>query len=178
MPDPDRPTLARREAIQSFARATQRLLELDHNPMDLALMVDQISQGTFVAEPLEPVEAYYFGCDRGAGHFLHDIHMASVRFSTMHCVTPWPKIDGALCPMGTSSPQNAVALHHKDGWTALAFGDYSVDKRPGSNVAFFFKIPEMSYAEGLERARQTWPRIMKRLDAAGPFSLAEVATAK
>ena len=79
------------------------------------------------------MEVLYFGCIKEAGHYLHNTKgKRSLDFS----VVPWPKIDGVLCPEYTIK-EGASKLHHKDGWTALAFWDYSVDKRPGSNSVFF-----------------------------------------
>lgn len=68
---------------------------------------------------------YYFGCDGQAGHYMFapsmrtDFHFARKN--------PWGiDIDGGLLK-GT---KEKFIVAHKDGWTALAFWDNTVDTRP------------------------------------------------
>lgn len=115
--------------------------------------------------PKKP-QVYYFGC-WGDGHFLWTPEQDSVRISRMKNETPFgDDIDGylqggsAICT-GNGIPSNAQ-LHHKDGWTALAFWDRTVDTRPGSCSVFL--------AEGVhdveaikEIARSNFPEVWDRL---------------
>jgi hypothetical protein len=88
------------------------------------------------------VKVFYFGCWDAIGHFLWTPSGVSVPLST----TPWGNaVDTGLCPgkrdrRGEVACENQregeAALHHLDGWTALAFWDRSVDTRHGSNSAF------------------------------------------
>lgn len=38
---------------------------------------------------------------------------------------------GMRCGAGTCAPYGKALIHHKEGWTAIAFWDSSVDKRSG-----------------------------------------------
>lgn len=72
-------------------------------------------------------------------------HLRDERGEYVANAGPWRVhggIDGALCPGGSVAPPSeqrecAALLHHRDGWTALAFWDRSADRRHGSNTAFF-----------------------------------------
>lgn len=89
------------------------------------------------------VPIYYFGSLSAKGdHFLRAPGQKPA--SADRKLIPWPDLDAALCPgfvMAGTPPQAQVEgkakLHHKDGWTALAFWDRSLDTRYGSNSAFF-----------------------------------------
>ena len=119
------------------------------------------------------METYYFGCIGRPGHFLHDQHLSIVG---REVGPPWMvdrgQVDGMLAPHRKgcdkraycgcgSSPEGRALIHHRDGWTAMAFWDRSVDKRGGCNSAFF--------AEGIHNfdgmmsiAREYYPSIMAR----------------
>jgi hypothetical protein len=93
---------------------------------------------------------FYFGPWDSPGHYLHDERGVSQwRAET---VIPWTlgQLDGDLqphfadcakkrrrhycdCPSGEEGP---ALLHHKDGWTALAFWDRTVDKRGACNSVY------------------------------------------
>ena len=91
------------------------------------------------------MKMYYFGPWDRPGHYLHDEHGYSR--GRAEGAMPWTlgQMDGDLqphfancaktptypdrhcnCPCGKEGP---ALIHHKDGWTALAFWDRSVDKR-------------------------------------------------
>lgn len=94
--------------------------------------------------------AYYYGCHRGVGHYLFTTALND-RSLNLPDHVPWSAVDGVLQPgckkrEGSrihTTPMNNVdghaALHHKDGWTALAFWDRSVDARPNSTSTFMIK---------------------------------------
>src|SRR3954464_1419685 len=98
------------------------------------------------------MKAYYFGCWNSVGHYTHDPkgkHVYSKRGGGFYPDDqPWEKIDGMLTPgqrndqgrlvydAMSKEHQGEAALHHKDGWTALAIHDFTVDSRPNSNSVF------------------------------------------
>lgn len=106
----------------------------------------------------------YFGCIRESGHYMWD---ARGRKSYHDIPQPWGySIDGKLCPPGdpwakNGQPQGSAALHHKDGWTALAFWDRTVDSRPGSNSAFLAD-ETLTFEQLLERAKEAFPQVFAR----------------
>jgi hypothetical protein len=81
-------------------------------------------------------KAFYFGCLHGVGHgfYLPDGSSATYKKGPP---TPWG-YDVESLPPKSSGQQGAAAVHHKDGWTALAVHDYTVDSRPGSKSVFCF----------------------------------------
>jgi len=69
------------------------------------------------------------------GHHLYD-----VRGAKKVMLLPWPSLDCVLCPNdagpfveSTNQIEGDALLHHKYGWTALAFWDQSGDPLPGSH---------------------------------------------
>lgn len=112
----------------------------------------------FKAEPTP--KRYYFGCWGEPGHYLWTT--SGNRVSCINNATPWDwsALDCGLCPGGIQVEGHA-ALHRKDGWTALAFWDRSIDTRPNSNSVFI--------AEGVHTAEEmgrissvAFPRIWAR----------------
>jgi hypothetical protein len=102
---------------------------------------------------------YYFGCRGEVGHYLHDPkggRSLDWRF------LPWGKIDGGLCPDGTRD-QGITELHQKDGWTALAFWDYSIDKRPGSNSVFFYE-DLLEFDQMVREFQEHFPDVVNRFN--------------
>jgi hypothetical protein len=117
------------------------------------------------------VKVFYFGCWDAIGHFL----WTPYRHSVPMVETPWGNaVDGGLCPgkrdrrgevAHEDQREGHAALHHRDGWTALAFWDRSVDTRPNSNSAFLAEgtrtLPEM-----MALAWSSFPAVMARLKVA------------
>lgn len=112
------------------------------------------------------MKVYFFGVwDARKGHFLVDTTGRTVH-DERHA-TPWESHDAVLCPgyrgQYDNGPevQGAAALHHRGGWTALAFWDRSVDTRGGCNSVFF---AEGTYGPEamVEIARAAFPRIWAR----------------
>lgn len=68
--------------------------------------------------------------------------------------------------------QGKAAIHHKDGWTALAIHDFTVDSRPNSNSVFLFK-DALDFQGIVLAAREAFPKIMRRIEGAGPIILME-----
>lgn len=115
-------------------------------------------------------DSYYFGCWRDSGHYLWAPGRCSV-WGNHDC--PWQdyELDAKLAPGTTlvrgrhrtphEQPEGIAALHHKDGWTAIAFWDRSVDRRSGSNSAFILRGTH-SFDETLRLARDAFPEIFAR----------------
>lgn len=115
------------------------------------------------------MRVYYFGCWERVGHYLW---LPDGRRATddVHCALPWAFLDTTLCPgrrnrHGDVNPleqrEGLAALHHREGWTALAFWDRSVDQRHGSNSAFI--ADEVLDATAmLEAIGKAFPGVMAR----------------
>lgn len=118
-----------------------------------------------------PVKLIYFGCYRETGHFFWRPGMQYAPYDGN--VTPWGwAIDGGLCPGASTNPdrtwergrpevEGEVVLHHKNGWTALAFWDRSVDQRPGSNSVFCAE-GNFTFEEMCALAQQHFPTVWSR----------------
>ncbi len=103
---------------------------------------------------------FYFGCIGHSGHYLWS---APYRQCRDVGTTPWGfAIDGKLCPITEGRQREGVAsVHHKDGWTALAFWDRSIDSRPGSN-SVFLAGEYLSFDEMVALAKSRFPDVWKR----------------
>lgn len=110
-------------------------------------------------------DCYYLGCYRAIGHYLWGEELGAHLWDdddAMHRI--FPIIDGGLCPQVDRENQQiegAAALHHKGGWTALAFWDRSGDHRPGSNSVFIFR-GELTFDDAVARAKEKFPDVWGR----------------
>jgi hypothetical protein len=127
---------------------------------------------------------FYFGCHRESGHFFWDEAMRHAWDAER--VIPWERVDGALCPGASQDPdrwwertrpevEGEAALHHKDGWTALAFWDRSVDHRSACNSVFFAEGTH-SFAEMVQIAGAHFPQVWGRFAFTVRLAESEVAT--
>lgn len=86
-------------------------------------------------------DVLYFGCRGEAGHYFHRLN----QFESLEPPEGFPwglTVDGRLQPPVQREPRggytgagfrNGDAVRHvKDGWTAVAYWDRTVDSRPGS----------------------------------------------
>lgn len=90
-------------------------------------------------------ESVYFGCWGGKGHYFWNARGdRTMAYRNAIEGLPWQSVDGCLTPT-SSREQGAAALHHEQGWTALAWHDYTVDSRPGSNSALFMPEPNLIF---------------------------------
>jgi hypothetical protein len=131
-----------------------------------------MSEGTF--------KVGYHGCWREAGHHLWAAGMRwatwrrSVHERMGHPLIPQPwgdHLDAVLCPGVTyvrehmrtpdEQPEGLGLIHHKDGWTAWAFWDRSVDKRGNSNSVFLAK-GEHGFETMKALALEHFPEVMGR----------------
>ena len=129
---------------------------------------------------MEPT-TLYFGCTRGVWgdtQYGHRFIRPGGKFAYTHeaeAMSPWGIPDGTLAPRQGGSthleaPQGNAALHHKDGWTALAFWDRSGDSRGASNSVFLIPVNHMSFDDALAAARENFPELFERF----PFGITEV----
>ena len=103
------------------------------------------------------MQAFYFGCRQGPGHFFHDASGSRWHQSLEAEGNPWGyTVDGGLQPKGIDQKEGVAALHHKDGWTALAFWDRSQDQRGGC-CSVFLCDQLLTFSEMLDMARQKFP---------------------
>lgn len=115
------------------------------------------------------VEPVYFGCWGGIGHYFRGVGGTDVEYergrggtAAVHRRPPTPWGYGVENLAPHSTVQGAALLHHKDGWTALAIDDFTVDHRGNSKSVFCF--PEiLDFDQASAKARELFPRIAKRL---------------
>lgn len=115
------------------------------------------------------MRTYYFGCWGGYGHYLWQQNGRHPQPSTILDL-PWKEkdLDCTLCPRYqrySTNQQNEgeALLHHKNGWTALAFWDRSIDKRHGSNSVLLIQ-KEVTLEEAIEIFKQEYPSIWSRFN--------------
>ena len=103
-------------------------------------------------------KVFYFGF-LGSGHHMYE---PGEELYLRNLETPWGSYpDGTLCPEKTW--ENGLALlHHKDGWTALAFWDFSGDSRPGSHSTFLVR-GTYAFDEMLELCKAQWSGVFARI---------------
>lgn len=116
------------------------------------------------------LEAYYFGTYRRSGHYLFDMGMNEVRgqfAGDAKSPVPWGwAIDGKLNP---NEREGEARLHHKDGWTALAFANRTDDSRPGSNSVFLVNR-HLTFLEAVVYFIDLFPQVVQRFK----FQIVEV----
>lgn len=103
-------------------------------------------------------ECYYFGTYRVSGHYMFDMDMRHVQYYRRNPV-PWDRIDGRLNP--DTEVQGVANLHHKDGWTAIAFANRTDDNRGGCNSVFFFKA-DFDFEQAVMAAQEYFPDVVSR----------------
>ena len=106
-------------------------------------------------------EVLYFGCIREPGHFLHSKKRGRVR---THEGSPWGVyIDAGILKDGKvpDHPNGTFTMTKRDGWTAVALWDRSIDPRPGSHSTFIVEA-DVTSSELIEMAREQWPEVFGR----------------
>lgn len=124
---------------------------------------------------MDEANVYYFGCWRESGHYLWKPGRSHAWDDERNGVLPWKFIDGCLPParrgrpdsrgyrsVEREAPQGHAALHYKEGWTAFAFWDRSVDTRGGCNSAFFVRGIH-SWEDALRIAKAKFPSVWKQI---------------
>lgn len=94
--------------------------------------------------PNEDLVIVYLGCWGRVGHYYWvNGRDRGALDSPKNC--PWRQLDSKK--MIDSDIQGEAYIHHKDGWTALAIGDRSVDSRPNSRAVFAVNVPDLDAEE-------------------------------
>lgn len=103
----------------------------------------------------------YFGCHREPGHYLWTVGMGR---NYDHRLNKLSHFDGSLPPQGDQTGYVA-SVSRLGGWgmSALAFWDYSVDKRGGCNSVFFAPSLTISPGELMAGAKKHFPEVWARL---------------
>jgi hypothetical protein len=117
------------------------------------------------------IDAYYFGCWDGPGHYLRDTHGRMMRESTIPTDFPCPPncFDGCFLPPKLPELEGRASLVHLNGWTILAFWDRSVDKRGKCNSAFILRNYH-DFDEAKRLAQVCFPQVWKRFTfEVGPY---------
>ena len=117
----------------------------------------------------QATNGYYYGCWEGfRGHFLHK--PGGFRVAAEEVGIPWAsdELGGRLCPRTPTQyqPEGIVQLHWRDGWTALAFWDRTVDQRHGSSSVFVL-LGTLAFDEAVRVAGGMFPEVFGRF----PFLL-------
>lgn len=109
----------------------------------------------------------YFGCWNGPGHFFRSANGKNLgHYEEVVAELPFDGVDNKLTPQANElgrEVEGAAKLTVKDGWTALAFADRSVDTRGACNAAFIFHA-ELNFEQALEAARALFPPFFERID--------------
>lgn len=107
----------------------------------------------------------YFGCYRQPGHYLFGEGMSTLSYGAIE--RNLTRFDGALPPQDDTTPYIAT-VSRLGGWdrTALAFWDYSVDKRGGCNSTIFAPSLDIAPDELLAEAQRRFPQVFGRLPQA------------
>ena len=107
-------------------------------------------------------EWFYFGCHEQPGHYVFAEGMRMPSHSSG--ARNLNRLDGALPTQDDRTPYVAT-VSRLGGWglTALAFWDYSVDKRGGGNSVVFAPSMDIEPAELLAEAQRRFPQVFGRL---------------
>jgi hypothetical protein len=107
-------------------------------------------------------EWLYFGCHQQAGHYVFGEGMR--QRSTRYGSRDLSRFDGVL-PLQIDTAPYIATVSRLEGWgmSALAFWDYSVDKRGGCNSIVFAPSLAITPEELLEQAQARFPQVFGRL---------------
>lgn len=125
---------------------------------------------------------YFFGCWGEPGHLFWASGRRGLRSAGFRPppTVPWRQVDCKLTPpthhlrhldVDRREPQSVALLHHKAGWTALAMHDRTGDSRGASNSVFLFPRT-LDFDEAVQAARDEFPAVVERIEAAAPITAA------
>lgn len=102
----------------------------------------------------------YFGCHQQPGHYLFYEGMRRCGYSLDRLT----HFDGKLPSQSSDQPYIAT-VSRLEGWgmSALAWWDYSVDKRGGCNSVVFAPSLDIAPADLVAEATQRFPQVFERL---------------
>lgn len=101
----------------------------------------------------------FFGCWDRAGHFIYGTDGMTLR--SFGPFVP-ESLDGTLLRNGHRIPGQVDVTCFKD-YTVIAFEDYTVDRRPGSNGAFIVEGWALTRQQCWKAAEERYPHIIARL---------------
>lgn len=102
----------------------------------------------------------YFGCKNEAGHYCWDeTGKRLFRHENLFLLNH----DTKLAPQNDKTESRAI-LHHYPDFTVLAYWDYKVDSRPGSN-SMFLTNGKKSPQEIIDEIKTSFPDIWERSPA-------------
>lgn len=107
---------------------------------------------------------FYFGCGDRAGHYLYSQSRSVTYGDRGTLARGLEHFDGVLAPLGET--QLYVAAMNRLGglgYSALAWWDRSVDKRPASNSIIFAPGLTIPAEDLLAQAQQRFPWVFARL---------------
>lgn len=170
-------------AAIAFAFALPGFFDTEGNVVDStgAVGIDnRVSALVAAGMPVEPTTAekaaavkapvFFHGVNKAIGHYWHGPRDSYIGHRDV--VTPWGGIDGVLAPRkgsglgyaddGSEFEQGQAALHHANGWTALAFWDRSgADKRDACNSVFVVQA-EVDFDTMVALVKREHPTIFAR----------------
>lgn len=108
----------------------------------------------------------YFGCHQVSGHYVFTEGMRSYSPPYGSRMRDLNRFDGMLPPQDSTAPYIAT-VSRLEGWglTALAFWDYSVDKRGGCNIVVFAPSLTITPDDLLAQAQVRFPQVFGRMPA-------------
>lgn len=105
---------------------------------------------------------FYFGCHKQSGHYVFGEGMRSIgqRYGSRDL----SRFDGML-PLQIDTAPYIATVSRLEGWglTALAFWDYSIDKRGGCNSIVFAPSLTISPDDLLAESERRFPEVFTRL---------------
>ena len=110
------------------------------------------------------VNCLYFGVWVGSGHRFVTPGGFKIKSVDVDQSCPWSvaEIENKLCPDSGTQRQFEAKLHHKSGWTAIAFWDRSGDPRMNSKSVFMVE-GDYTFAECVEIMCRKFPKIISRM---------------
>jgi hypothetical protein len=107
------------------------------------------------------VNCLYFGCIGGLGHRVHTPGGKQISESNLdNC--PWSIGEMELLPpKGISQRQFEASYHTKNGWSAIAYWDRTVDPRMNSKSVFMVE-GEFNFEQVVEIMCRKFPGVIHR----------------
>lgn len=109
--------------------------------------------------------AFYFGCWGDTGHFLWNSRKQSFHRYSDGLPNDFPVeptlLDGTFIPPKAPKIEGLAHFSYVNGWSLIAFPDYSVDSRPGSNSVFLVS-GQRSFEQTLALSKKSFPEIFNR----------------
>lgn len=111
----------------------------------------------------DKADVWFFGPIGRAGHYWWETEHKTMKSRSLAGPEgfPWPGIDGVFTNKDDKT-QSVWTITQEHGWTVVAFHDYTVDNRGGSNANFVVNAT-VGYGQAIDLARDKFPGIVERL---------------